>query len=557
MKLDVCIVTHNPRRPVFALVLQSIARQSLSRDAFHIWIIDNASTPPLTEADLGPLRHGGVPHTLVLEPRLGNAYGRAKAIEVTSSEWIVFVDDDNELAENYLEKVLEIARQKPHLGCFGGKLLLPPTYQVEPWIQPLLPYLAIKDCGDEVISNCVEHWGIWEPPTAGAAVRRPVLQLFSERMRLIGDTGRLGRRGKSGLMSCEDGVMMRGACLLGLHCSYEPKLKLYHHIDPARFNFKYLLRLCYYYGRSTVLMDRLLGHEVVAQTAKDAWKLITNFPRGRKKACRLAWQWGHFAESRSQSDMAAVAARLATAKIPLVPPSPTPATTTSPDHPQAASAGFCMEDALAHLVKKGFRPMTVLDAGAYKGYWSRLANHFFPDAQFFLIEPVSANEPPLKELCASKPTFRYHMLAVGDQAGEQVMNVTPELTASSLLPMGTEWQAQGEKVRVVTLDSLLEQGLVQPPQLVKMDLQGYELKALDGGSRLFDSAEVFILEALLYEIMPGAPIFHEIVDYMARRGYVVFDFAGHLHRDFEKDLGQLDVVFVKKSSPLVASIRWS
>lgn len=557
MNLDVCIVTHNPRRPVFALVLQSIARQSLSRDVFHLWIIDNASVPPLTEADLGPLRQGEVSLTLVLEPRLGNAYGRAKAIEVTSEEWIVFVDDDNELAEDYLATVVKLAQQKPHLGCFGGKLLLPPTYQVEPWIQPLLPYLAIKDCGDEAISNCAEHWGIWEPPTAGAAVRRPVLQLFSERMRLIGDAGRLGRRGSSGLMSCEDGVMMRGAYRLGLHCSYEPQLKLFHHIDPTRFDFKYLLRLCYYYGRSTVLMDRLLGHEVAVQTAKDAWKLITNLPRGRKKACLLAWQWGHFAESRNKSDVSVVAARLATATVPLVPPLPVPATNTSPADRETTSTEFCMEDALAHLVKKGFRPMAVLDAGAHRGYWSELANYFFPDAQFFLIEPVSANEPGLKELCAAKPTFQYHMVAVGDQAGEQVMNVTPELTASSLLPMGTEWQAQGEKVRVVTLDSLLEQGLIQPPQLVKMDLQGYELKALDGGSRLFDSAEVFILEALLYEIMPGAPIFHEIVDYMARRGYVVFDFAGHLLREFEKDLGMLDVVFVKKSSPLVASKRWN
>ena len=36
---------------------------------------------------------------------------------------------------------------------------------------------------------------------------------------------------------------MRGAYGLGLSCSYEPSLRLEHHLDPRRFQLRYLARL--------------------------------------------------------------------------------------------------------------------------------------------------------------------------------------------------------------------------------------------------------------------------------------------------------------------------
>jgi glycosyltransferase involved in cell wall biosynthesis len=51
MKLDVCLFTHNPRKGAFEHTLRGLARQTLSRDQFHVWVVDNGSTPPLGEAD--------------------------------------------------------------------------------------------------------------------------------------------------------------------------------------------------------------------------------------------------------------------------------------------------------------------------------------------------------------------------------------------------------------------------------------------------------------------------------------------------------------------------
>ena len=60
----------------------------------------------------------------------------------------------------------------------------------------------------------------------------------------------------------------------------------------------------------------------------------------------------------------------------------------------------------------------------------------------------------------------------------------------------------------------------------------------------------------LFVFMPGCPRVHEIIQFMADRGYYLFDLAGSLRRPFEDDLGQLDLVMVSARSPLIASSRW-
>uniref|UniRef100_A0A832H5C0 Glycosyltransferase family 2 protein n=1 Tax=Oscillatoriales cyanobacterium SpSt-402 TaxID=2282168 RepID=A0A832H5C0_9CYAN len=302
MVLDVCICTHNPRRDIFVIVLNAIANQTLSKDAYKVWVIDNCSTPPVTDIDLLPLKNVGVDYQIVLEPQLGNLHARRRAVEETNGELLVFVDDDNELTSHYLETAVAIAANNPNLGCFGGKLLLASTIPHPKWIEPLLPYLAVRDFGDDIITNLSNHWGEWEPPTAGAGVRRQVLKRYLERLSEIPEALKLGRRGRSGLLSCEDSLMMRGAYDLGLECSYQPGLVLIHHLNPTRFKLLYLLKLMYSYGRSHVILERTLGHSFAPVSWVDACRIMINNIKIRdiKNFFHLmglvAWDLGYFRE---------------------------------------------------------------------------------------------------------------------------------------------------------------------------------------------------------------------------------------------------------------------
>jgi len=233
-------------------------------------------------------------------------------------------------------------------------------------------------------------------------------------------------------------------------------------------------------------------------------------------------------------------------------------TTASAAHAVAPPEVFSMEATLRHLVAKEFRPRVILDIGAAKGYWSEFAHYFYPDAAFYLIDPLVESEPRLQHLCATKQNFSYLLCAAGEAEGQLPMSIASDLDGSSLFSFNVNGTTDAPEriVQVRTIDSLLATGKIAAPQLVKIDVQGYELKVLNGGTKLFETTEVFILEVSLFEFLPGMPIVHQVVDYMVRRHYVLYDVAGYLRRPYQSDLGQLDLVFVRQDSPLYASKRW-
>lgn len=254
--LSICICTHNPKPDLFARVLGSIAAQSVR--AFDVLIVDNASAPPLTEAVLGPLRARGIAARVEREETPGLVHARLCAIDATTaSEWMLCVDDDNVLAPDYVAEGLAFIQAHPNVAAFGGKLSLPDTVKPPLGATPFLPYLAVRDVGDETIVGVSANWEIWEPPAAGAFIARPVLDDFAAFVRTHPASTALGRAPGSSA-SCEDSLLMHSAYRLGRATAYNPRLRLEHHVDRRRFDFASLLKLMEGYGRSHVVLDQLV-----------------------------------------------------------------------------------------------------------------------------------------------------------------------------------------------------------------------------------------------------------------------------------------------------------
>lgn len=274
--VEVCICTHQPRPEVLRHALLALAAQTAGPDAFRVLLVDNGSSPALEEAALAPVRAAGIEARLVREERLGLASARLRAIDETSGRWVVFLDDDNEVRADFVAEGLAFAGAQPDVGCFGGKLLLPEGTRLPRWVRDFTPYLAIKDAGDEPIIGGSLDWGRWEPPGAGAWVRRDVAAAFLSRYRCDSRILELGRRGKERLSSCEDAVMMREAVRLGLRQAYAPRLVLRHHLDPTRFRAGYLVRLLHAYGASLIRLESLVKGRVesprYAKYYRSPWK---------------------------------------------------------------------------------------------------------------------------------------------------------------------------------------------------------------------------------------------------------------------------------------------
>jgi len=206
---------------------------------------------------------------------------------------------------------------------------------------------------------------------------------------------------------------------------------------------------------------------------------------------------------------------------------------------------------LQHL---GFQPQVVCDVGASNGSWSRKCLKIFPEASFFCIDPLVENRPALERLC-SDHRAHYWMGCLGARKDRKTMNVAGG--GSSLLP-GHWGNAYGTQraVPVETLDSLVGSGVCPPPDLIKLDVQGFELEVLAGARETLEHVQAVVMEISLYPFQSGMPIMHEAVAHLASHSLVVSDILSIKSRPLDKTAGQLDVLFIKADHQLRADNRW-
>ena len=213
---------------------------------------------------------------------------------------------------------------------------------------------------------------------------------------------------------------------------------------------------------------------------------------------------------------------------------------------------------LKDVAARGFKPQSILDVGANKGDWSKMAMAVFPTAALLMIEPQREMVPHLQQFCRNFPTARYIEAGAGAMPGELTLTLWDDLEGSSLLPAENS-ELTKDKIRrsipIVTIDSLYDDK-TNLPDLVKLDIQGFELEALKGAQKLFGRTELFILEISLYEFLPKQPLVSDVVAFMAQRGYETYDLPGFMRRPLDGALGQMDIAFALRDGFLRKSRDW-
>ena len=124
---------------------------------------------------------------------------------------------------------------------------------------------------------------------------------------------------------------------------------------------------------------------------------------------------------------------------------------------------------------------------------------------------------------------------------------------SSIFEEQTSHVRKQQKIRSTTLKNEIPNELKNySNNLIKIDVQGAELKVLEGLSELINNFEVVILEVSVHQYNKNAPLFNQVLDFMIKKNFQLYDIFD-LKRlgNNQSFLLQFDCVFVRKGSNLL------
>jgi glycosyltransferase involved in cell wall biosynthesis len=295
MLISVIICAHNPRADYLRRTLEGLRGQSLAPQHWELILVDNRSSPPVADmADMGWHPNARI----VIEEELGLTPARLRGFAESRADLILMVDDDNELAADYLELGLAIRQSMPCIEVLGGSITGEFAEAPQPWMKPYLSMLAIRDVNHDVWSNDPHRLGLY-PCGAGMFLTKRVAAAYADIVKRDPRRRGLDRRG-SALTSGGDCDICFTAGSLHLGVGLFPKLRLTHLIAEDRLSLPYLLRLCEGITASGIVLSYLWGRAV--DPPKNGF-------RRRLGLLRQRWQMSpierEFSEARLRAEVAA------------------------------------------------------------------------------------------------------------------------------------------------------------------------------------------------------------------------------------------------------------
>jgi FkbM family methyltransferase len=140
----------------------------------------------------------------------------------------------------------------------------------------------------------------------------------------------------------------------------------------------------------------------------------------------------------------------------------------------------------------------LIDGGAHFGETALNFADEFPDALIFSFEPTPEAFEELRRNTTCYPNIKLINACLGEKNGTAILHVNNDTQTNSLLETAKEssrWVASElamekttAEVPVYALDDFVPEQINRPVDLLKLDVQGYEQKVLQGAARLLGRA---------------------------------------------------------------------
>lgn len=204
----------------------------------------------------------------------------------------------------------------------------------------------------------------------------------------------------------------------------------------------------------------------------------------------------------------------------------------------------------------GGRPAkTILDVGANEGQTAIRYAGGFPEATIYSVEPFPEAFAKLEANTRHLANVKLFNLAMGDAEEKRQLYVNQFSATNSLLEVAPEVKDPNTRqlmqpisqisIRVQKLDSFCHDAKIEFIELLKMDVQGFELEVLRGGESLLRRKRVaFIYSEVSFEsLYVGQATFADLYARLTEQGFELVDLYGQT-RSSSHSIRWCDMLFV-------------
>ena len=181
----------------------------------------------------------------------------------------------------------------------------------------------------------------------------------------------------------------------------------------------------------------------------------------------------------------------------------------------------------------GEKNLVVFDVGAYVGDITAIYTKTFPSATVYCFEPFADSFQELSRL-ARQESIKPYQIAFSDQNGKAMFQVNTDRSCNSMFPRpsaGAKYYSKSSQnigqieVETQKLDTFCDTENITDIDILKLDVEGSELKVLKGASERLKDKRIRLIytEVMFVPHYEGGCLFCDVLDFLSRYDYTLFN----------------------------------
>jgi FkbM family methyltransferase len=174
-------------------------------------------------------------------------------------------------------------------------------------------------------------------------------------------------------------------------------------------------------------------------------------------------------------------------------------------------------------IPDGFDPEAIVDAGGYSGHFSVMSALLYPKSRVYVFEPSLRNRLLIKRMAklngvdARISIFPFALWNTSTRLAFRTHGSISSIFGVGSLPENLEF---AETVEARTLDQWVEETSLQKLDLIKMDIEGAEVEALQGAVKCLQQYNPLLL-VQAYHLRNGVRTYQACAEFLLSLGYSV------------------------------------